>query len=73
MTDPSPTSVRLTPALQAEYQQIYNDPARRHSPEWSVAAKGLVAAGVIQASGGDGGDLDEAVKVAESDTTAQTL
>lgn len=31
-------SVRLTPELQAEYQQIYNDPAKTRSQEWYVAA-----------------------------------
>ena len=65
--------VRLTPELQAEYQQIYNDPAKKGSAAWHVAAKGLVAAGVIQAEPAGSPDLEETLGVADSSTEQQTL
>lgn len=66
-------SVRLTPELQAEYQQTYNNPAKKGSPEWYVAAKGLFAAGVIQAEPAGSPDLEETIKIADSNTEQQSL
>jgi hypothetical protein len=64
--------VRLTPELQAAYQQIYNDPAQRGSQAWVLAARALVAAGVIEANPADL-DLEEALETGNSFTEAQTL
>jgi hypothetical protein len=65
--------VRLSPELQAEYQQVYNDPRRKGSDAWFVAAKGLFAAGLITESPGDQAGLDETLSVADSRTDQQSL
>ena len=65
--------VRLTPELQAEYQQIYNDPARLYSREWYIAAKGLFAAGLIIADPGSSADAAETLTVADSLSNQQSL
>lgn len=59
------SSVRLTPELQAAYQQIYNDPTQKGSQAWTLAARGLAAAGVIEASGADG-EPKSAMGISES-------
>ena len=73
MSETSASVVRLTPELQAEYQQIYNDPAKKGSPEWSIAAKGLLAAGVIQVLPSEEAGLQEAAEIADANTEKQTL
>lgn len=73
MSSSSPAPVRLTPELQAEYQQTYNDPARQGSDEWLIAAKGLFAAGVIQLDPTGDADLHEQLAVADTNTVGQSL
>lgn len=73
MTGQPQNPVRLTPELQAEYQQIYNDPAKKGSPSWTVAAHALHAAGIIQADPSTSADLRDADQVAESSTEGQSL
>ena len=72
MSESLPPAVRLTPELQAEYQQIYNDPAKSGSAAWHIAAKGLLAAGVIQAIPEEAG-FQDGVEIADSKTDQQTL
>ena len=72
MTDAT-HSVRLTPELQAEYQQTFNDPRKKGSPEWYVAAKGLFAAGLIQADPDHEADMEETQRIADSQTDQQSL
>ena len=66
-------TVRLTPELQAEYQQTYNDPRKKGSPAWFIAAKGLFAAGVIEADPGHEADMEETLRIADSQTEGQSL
>ncbi len=70
--NPQQTHVRLSPELQAEYQQIHNDPAQKGSGAWLIATKGLVAAGLIEADPTNAA-MEQALEAAESNTEQQTL